>query len=109
LPLPTRLLRLLRLLLHELPRVAEGEETLRETVAYLNSEWFNTANDLKVALQDVHTWDAIKLPKRLKLALKRLDLVGGLLGVGSGALHIGAVLRQLTLRILAGGKRLLCQ
>jgi len=64
------LMALLRQALEQLGRL--DEDTLKETVAYLNSEWYHSAIDLKAAMQDAATWDSIKLPSRLKLALKKV-------------------------------------
>lgn len=57
---------LLTTVLSELNRV----QSLEETIQYLQSEWLSTENDLKVAMQDEATWNALKLPTRLKLSLK---------------------------------------
>ena len=63
----------LRSLLKEcLEQLGRLEETVLEaSFLYLKGEWYNTPDDLKVALQDPPTWDALRLPSRLKLALKQ--------------------------------------
>lgn len=45
-------------------------QSLEETTMYLQSEWLASENDLKIAMQDEATWNALKLPTRLKLAIK---------------------------------------
>jgi hypothetical protein len=45
-------------------------DSLESTVSYLQGEWFNSESDLIVALEDPPIWDGLKLPSRLKLALK---------------------------------------
>jgi len=63
----------LKALLKEcLEQLGRLEETVLEaSYVYLKGEWYNTPDDLKVALQDPPTWDALRLPSRLKLALKQ--------------------------------------
>jgi hypothetical protein len=45
---------------------------LDEYMKYLESEFFYTINDLKLAIKDEGAWSEIKLPVRLKLELKKL-------------------------------------
>jgi hypothetical protein len=45
-------------------------QNLDEYMQYLHSEWLATEHDLKVAIQDEATWNGLKIPTRLKLAIK---------------------------------------
>ena len=58
-------------LIHQVLKDLGRTESLQPTVEYLQGEWFNTEQDLRVALDDAPVWDALKLPSRLKLALKK--------------------------------------
>ena len=46
------------------------ELELKRTVDYLNSEWYSTPDELRLALEDPKGYQDLKLPGRLKLELK---------------------------------------
>lgn len=49
-------------------------EHFDEYLQYLNNEWYYTADDLRLACEDVKVWEGIKLPGRLKIELSKLLL-----------------------------------
>lgn len=49
-------------------------EDFDKFLSYLKSEWYSTSSELKLALADGQAWDAIQLPGRLKLELKKILL-----------------------------------
>jgi len=60
----------LHALLMEVLGALNREDSLQDTLRYLGTEWFHTEQDLYLASQDLAVWDALRLPARLKLALK---------------------------------------
>ena len=50
------------------------DEYFDKYYTYLESEWFYTINELKIAIKDGAAWSDIQLPGRLKLELKKLIL-----------------------------------
>jgi hypothetical protein len=46
------------------------ENELESTLTYLHSEWLSTEADLREAMRDEAAWNALKIPSRLKIAIK---------------------------------------
>ena len=46
------------------------ENELESTLTYLHSEWLSTEADLREAVKDEAAWNALKIPSRLKIAIK---------------------------------------
>ncbi|KAJ1424375.1 hypothetical protein B484DRAFT_432386 [Ochromonadaceae sp. CCMP2298] len=72
-------------------RKLRQDEHLEVYTSYLNSEWFYTADDLRLAQRCTQAWGALKLPARLKIELACLlevsaeaEEAGGMWEVGEG-------------------------
>lgn len=61
-------------ILKEALQALKKEDQFDKCLDYLKSEWYNTTDELRLALNDTGAWSDVQLPGRLKLELKKILL-----------------------------------